>query len=83
MRQAQADRFGAVSFPPLAWQGDLPGAEKGRPLFLRDLGPEKNARLRALFPDRTAYVYSPFVLGGVPELVPYQDAMRVLWGVEP
>ena len=83
LRQAQADRFGAVSLPPLVWQGDLPGDEKGRPLFLRDLGPEKNARLRALFPDRAAFVFSPFVLGGAPELVSYQDAMRVLWGVGP
>lgn len=82
-RQAQADRYGGVTLPPLVWQGDLPGDEKGRPLFLRDLGPEKNGEIRALFPDREAYVFSPFVLGGPPELVSYADGMRVLWGATP
>lgn len=82
-RQAQADRFGGVTLPPLVWQGDLPGDEEGKPLFLRDLGPEKNDEILALFPDRVAYVFSPFVLGGPPELVSYDDGMRVLWGVSP
>ena len=82
-RQAQADRFGAVSLPPLVWQGDLPGDESGRPLFARDLGPDKNARIRSMFPNRAAYVFSPFVPEGPPEFVSYQDAMRVLWGVDP
>jgi hypothetical protein len=38
-REVGADRFGAVALAPLVWQGDLPGDEEGRPMFVRDFGP--------------------------------------------
>jgi len=79
-RQAGADRFGAVALAPLLWQGDLPGLERGLPMFVRDLGPEVNDMIWALFPDRAAFVFTPTQPGGSPEIVPYQEAMEVLWG---
>ncbi|MCJ7629781.1 MAG: hypothetical protein MUO50_15505, partial [Longimicrobiales bacterium] len=83
LREIEADRFGAVALAPLLWQGDLPGDERGGPLFVRDLGPEKNAEISALFPGRQLFVFSPFGSFSPPEIVPYDDGMRVLWGVGP
>jgi len=80
LREIRADRFGAVALAPLVWQGDLPGIETGRPMFVRDLGPEKNRRILDLFPTRPAYVFSPLTEGGYPELSPYDLAMELLWG---
>jgi len=82
-REIEADRFGAVALAPLLWQGDLPGDQRGGPLFVRDLGPEKNADIRALFPDRPAFVFAPFAPSHPPEIAQYDEAMRVLWGAEP
>jgi hypothetical protein len=82
-RELQADRFGAVALAPLLWQGDLPGDERGKALFVRDLGPETNDKIRALFPDRPAYVFSYFSLNGPPALASYEEAMGVLWGENP
>ncbi len=81
-RELGSDRFGAVSLAPLLWQGDLPGSEHGKPLFVRDLGPEKNQLVRSRFADRTAWVFVPKADGAPPSLVPYDEAMRVLWGGE-
>lgn len=81
-RELGSDRYGAVSLAPLLWQGDLPGSEHGEPLFVRDLGPEKNERIRSRFADRTAWVFVPKADGAPPTLVPYEEAMRVLWGAE-
>ena len=83
MQQLRADRFGAVALAPLVWQGDLPGIEEGRPLFVRDLGPEKNRRVLTLYPDRAAFVFVPKAPEAAPELVPYAEAMAILWGPAP
>ncbi len=48
-------------------------------MFVRDLGPEKNRTIRSYFPDRTPYVLVPKADGAPPEVVPYGEAMRVLW----
>ncbi len=79
-RELASDRFGTVALAPLLWQGDLPGDERGAPMFVRDLGPDKNARVRAAHPDRAPCVFVPRTVGAPPELVPYEEAMRVLWG---
>lgn len=81
-RQLAADRFGAVALAPLVWQGDLPGIERGRPLYARDLGPEKNARLLEHYPERSAFAFAPTTVGGPPRLLPYREAMTLLWGDE-
>jgi len=80
LREVRADRFGTVALAPLLWQGDLPGDESGRPMFVRDLGPEKNDRIRAAFPDRTPWVFTPTQPDAPPTVVPYDDAMELLWG---
>ena len=82
-RELQADRFGAVALAPLVWQGDLPGIEEGRPLFVRDLGPEKNQRLLDHYADRLAYTFAPRGAGEAPEIVPYAEGITLLWGTPP
>jgi hypothetical protein len=81
-RQVDSDRFGAVALAPLVWQGDLPGIERGRPLYVRDLGPDKNERLLEAYPDRTPWVFTPTAVESAPELLPYGPGMDLLWGVE-
>jgi hypothetical protein len=80
MREVQADRFGHVALAPLLWQGDLPSLDVEGIMFVRDLGPERNQRILDLFPLRRAYVFAPFGPSSPPEIVPYSDAMRALWG---
>ena len=80
-REVGADRFGAVALAPLLWQGDLPGIEEGRPMFVRDFGPEQNRRLLDAHPDRRPFVFVPKDPRFPPEIVPYDEAMAQLWGV--
>jgi len=79
-REARSDRFGVISLAPLVWQGDLPGAESGRPMFVRDLGPGENEAVLAAFPDRTPWVYRTTEPGGAPVLKPYDEGISDLWG---
>lgn len=81
VRNARADRFGAVALAPLLWQGDLPGlGEERGVMFARDLGPEGNAALLAGHPGRVAYVFAPVEAGGPPVLSGYAAGMDLLWG---
>ena len=80
-RELGADRYGAVALAPLLWQGDLPGIEEGRPMFVRDFGPERNRRLLDAYPDRRPFVFVPKDPRLPPEIVPYDEAMVQLWGV--
>lgn len=73
-----ADRYGTVALAPLLWQGDLPGLERGRAMFVRDLGPERNQAVRALFPNRDLGVWA-YPPSGRPVLLPYDVAMATLW----
>ena len=76
-RQAASDFDGVLSLPPLVWQGDLPGLGSAGAMFVRDLGPERNARLIERFPNR-----EPRVLlrrGGEVSLVSYDRGMALLW----
>ena len=81
LREVGADRFGAVALAPLVWQGDLPGLEEGRPMFVRDFGPEQNRRLLDAYPERQPFVFVPKDPSLPPEIVPYNEAMAQLWGV--
>jgi len=47
---------------------------------VRDLGPEKNQRILGMYPDRAAFVFMPTTLDAAPELIPYDEAMALLWG---
>jgi hypothetical protein len=80
-REARADRSGIVDVAFLLWRGDLPGAAPRGPMFVRDLGPERNERLIARHPDRVPWVYAmPDPDAAAPVMIPYADAMTRLWG---
>jgi hypothetical protein len=80
-REINADRAGVVDVTPLVWQGALPGARNdARPMFVRDLGPERNQTLLREYPDRTAYIYGPAHPEVEPRLWPYEGAVKSLWG---
>ena len=81
VREVNADRYGVVALAPLIWQGDLPGLEEGRPMFVRDFGPELNRRLLDAYPERQPFVFVPKDPSRPPEIVPYAEAMAQLWGV--
>lgn len=78
-RQAAADRNGILDLAPLLLLGDLPGAEPRGALFVRDLGPERNAALIARLQGRAPYVLRTTRDGAAPELVAYEAGMRELW----
>jgi len=79
-REARADGFGIISLAPLLWQGDLPGLEEGRPIFVRDLGPEENRRIMEAFPDRRPYLLMTPAPDSDPEVREYGEGMGILWG---
>jgi hypothetical protein len=78
-REARSDRLGVISLAPLLWQGDLPGIERGRPLLVRDLGPEENLATLRAFPGRRPFVLYLPASGWAPVLRPYDEGMEVLW----
>jgi hypothetical protein len=80
VRQMNSDREGVLDLPPLAWQGDLPGQPARGALFVRDLGPERNAHLLRQFPHHNAAVYTLNAVGGEPVLYSYEQGMARLWG---
>lgn len=79
-REARSDYAAVLALPPLLWQGDLPGLGLHGALYVRDLGPERNAHLLARFPER-----EPAVLARPGRdqlrLIPYPRAMKELWGI--
>lgn len=82
VRQVNADRNGILDLAPLVWLGDLPGSRVQGPLFVRDLGPEHNARLIAGMSDRRPLMlYSP-ADGGDPVLSEYGPGVAHLWGAD-
>jgi hypothetical protein len=80
LAEAASDRAGTIPLMPLLWQGDLPGIPGGGAMFVRDLGPETNARLTARFPGRRVGVLYRRFDDGLPVLVPYSEGMQALWG---
>ncbi len=81
--EAHADRFGIISLAPLIWQGDLPGLEEGRPMFVRDLGPEQNRPVLEAFPDRRPYLLMTPAPDSEPQIRDYDEGMALIWGEEP
>jgi hypothetical protein len=78
-REVASDTLGIVDVGPLVWQGDLPGLGGNGPMFVRDMGPEANARLIRKYPDRAPAVLLRPVDDGPPKLVPYDEGMKILW----
>lgn len=79
LREAHSDRGGTMPLMPLIWQGDLPGIPGRGTMFVRDLGPEKNASLGRRYPQRRVGVLYRRPADGVPALVPYSVGMKDLW----
>ena len=82
LREIASDTLGIVDVAPLLWQGDLPGTE-GREgsMFVRDMGPEANARLMQRYPDRVPAVLLRTHDAESPKLVPYAEGMDLLWPI--
>lgn len=78
--EARADRLGAIDVSPLVWLGDLPGGEETGTLFVRDLGPQDNARMLARNPGRSAWILMTTAADGSPTLLPYEEGMALIWG---
>ncbi len=81
--QAQSDRHGILDLAPLVWLGDLPGGAARGPLFVRDLGPDRNADLIGRNANRTPLALYVPGAGAEPVLTSYDEAMRTLWGADP
>jgi hypothetical protein len=79
VRQARSDRFGVLDLAPFLWRGALPGSDDPRPLFVRDLGPARNAALLQRYRARTPWVYMMTDPASAPVLVAYDEAMSLLW----
>jgi hypothetical protein len=78
--QARSDRHGILDIAPLLWRGDLHGRPGSGTLFVRDLGPQRNAEMLAAHPQRRPWVYMmPDTAAALPVLVPYEAGMRALW----
>jgi hypothetical protein len=75
--QMRSDERGILDLAPLLWRGDLPGAAARGALYVRDLGPTRNAELIARHPDRQPYVYAQ--RGDAIVLYPYAEGMSALW----
>jgi hypothetical protein len=79
LTQANADRVGGVPLMPLMWQGDLPGIPGTGAMHVRDLGLTENAKLIARYPGRRVGVLLRHPADGSVTILPYTDAMRLLW----
>jgi len=79
LREVASDTLGIVDVGPLLWQGDLPGLGGEGRMFVRDMGPERNARLIQKYPDREPLVLLRPRDDQAPRLVPYAEGMKFLW----
>src|SRR5690606_9759102 len=67
-------------FPHSCGSGIFRACRRGGAMLVRDFGPEHNAKLIALYPERRPYVWLPNPPDSVPRLVPYDSGMAVIWG---
>jgi hypothetical protein len=79
-REIASDQRGTVEVATLYWRSDLPGLAGDGVMFLRDLGPAENATFIARYPERRVYVMLTPSTDALPTLVPYDEAMALLWG---
>ena len=78
-REERSDQYGGLPLMPLLWQGDLPGLPARGAMFVRDLGPEANARLAARHADRRPAMLIQRPPGPRPAIVPYETGIALLW----
>lgn len=79
LREVASDTLGIVDVGPLLWQGDLPGLEVKGPMYVRDMGPEANARLIRKYPDRMPQLVLRLRDDQPPTVVDYEEGMKLLW----
>jgi hypothetical protein len=79
LREVGSDRFGVLEATALFWLGDLPGITAGQPMYLRDLGPERNGEILERYPNRAAFLYLAPGDGRPPLLLGYDEGMDLLW----
>lgn len=70
---------GSLGITGLLWQGDLPGLSTEGVLWVRDLGPERNAAVLAEYPDRVPLFVLPATRQGGWDVVPYALGSGTLW----
>lgn len=81
-REAASDRLRWLGLTDYLWRGDLPGLGDSGVLWVRDLGPEANARIIEAYPDRTPLFIMPDS-GGGGQPVQYEAGVNALWGPAP
>jgi hypothetical protein len=79
LREVASDTLGIVDVGPVLWQGDLPGIGSDGPMFVRDMGPEANARLIQRYPDRVPEMLLRPHENQPPKLMPYVEGMNLIW----
>jgi hypothetical protein len=79
-REIAADTAGVVDVTPFLWQGDLPGISGTEAMFVRDMGPQENAAVLAMYPGR-APLFAMTARDRV-TLVDYRAGMQSRWGVQ-
>ncbi|MFL5510177.1 MAG: ArnT family glycosyltransferase [Gemmatimonadaceae bacterium] len=79
LAQVASDTLGIIDIAPLSWQYDLPGLARSGAMVVRDMGPADNAKLIARYPDRVPMMLLRRVKEGSPELLRYDDAVKLLW----
>lgn len=83
-REQASDRLGVLGLTSLLWLGDLPGLPPEGALWVRDLGPERNAALIARYPERVPlFVLPPATQAGEWLVVPYERGVHQVWSPVP
>jgi hypothetical protein len=77
-REAASDYQSVLILAPLLWQGDLPGLGDHGAMYVRDLGPERNARLIAEYPERQPAMLIRTRRDEL-QLIPYARGMEERW----
>ena len=78
LREIRADEHGVHELAPLLWQATLPG-QAGGVVFVRDMGPERNRALLRRAAGRTPFVLASAAPEEPARLMPYEQAMALLW----
>lgn len=79
LAQVASDTLGIIDIAPLVWQHDMAGLDGTGAMIVRDMGPAENARMIARHVDRVPMILLRRVKEGVPELLPYDVGIKMLW----
>ena len=79
LREVASDTLGIVDVGPLLWQGDLPGLGGNGAMFVRDMGPDRNAVLIQHYVNRLPMMLLRPHDNEPPQEMPYREGMALLW----